>query len=400
MELGLTEVLTRQTEDERERALRALLRQPLLLAGSEELVLVRRHAEYLREWFAHQTGWRLHIERGFARLYKTPGQTSDATRGAPGFDRERYALLCLVCAALERSEVQITLQQLGERLLDLAAGPELRDLGFFFTLESQSHRRALVHVCRFLIGQGVLARVEGDEETYVNRAGDVLYDINRRVLAVLPGSPRGASLIAAGEQAGHGLEAILAALTEEYVPDTEDGRRTALRHRLSRQLLDDPVVYQEDLSEPERQYLASQRGPLTSRLGRDTGLTAELRAEGMALVDPDGELSDRQLPEVGTQGHATLLLAEHLARAARTEPQRLHSMVELATFIRRAADEHARYWRRDAREAGAEAELAVQAIEALEALRLVQHSHGGIRARPALLRYAVQEPQRRGKMPL
>jgi uncharacterized protein (TIGR02678 family) len=397
MDPVLTDVLTRQAEDERERAIRALLDQPLLLPARAELVLVRRHADPLRDWFARETGWRLHIERSCARLYKTPGTTQDATRGQPDFDRERYTLLCLVCAVLERSEVQITLQQLGDQLLSLAADPDLHERGFDFTLESQHHRRGVVQVCRFLVDRGVLARVEGDEEGYVSRSADVLYDINRRVLALLPASPRGASLIHAAAPAA-GLEEILAALVEEYVPDTEEGRRTALRHRIARQLVDDPVLYQDELTEEERQYLASQRGAMASRLAKATGLAQELRLEGTALVDPDGELTDRELPAIGTDAHVTLLLAEHLADAARRDPQRLHSMHELAAFVRQAADQHGRGWRKDARQAGAETDLARTAVECLEALKLVQRLHGGVRARPALMRYAVRELRRLSKM--
>lgn len=393
-ELGLTDVLARQTEDERERALRALLMHPLLAGGSEEYALVRRHVEYLRDWLARETGWRLHVERGFARLYKTPANTGDATRGLPDFDRERYALLCLACSVLERGESQITLRRLGEQLLDAAADPELGERGFDFTLESHHHRRALVQVCRFLLGYGVLSRVVGDEETYVNRTGDVLYDVNRRVLATLPASPRGASLISlAAERLG--LEHILAALVEEYVPETTEGRRTALRHRLSRRLLDDPVLYHDELTEEERQYLASQRGPMAARLAAAAGLVPELRAEGLALIDEEGELSDRQLPAVGTLAHATLLLAEHLAEASRDDPQRLHSMHELAAYLRTAADRYGRYWRKEARAPGAEAELAAQAVECLEALNLVRKVQGSVWARPALMRYAVREARRR-----
>lgn len=393
-EVGLTDVLARQAEDERERAMRALLMRPLLTDGGEELTLVRRHAEYLREWFARETGWRLHVERGCARLYKTPANTSDATRGLADFDRERYVVLCLVCAVLERGESQITLQRLGEQLLEAVADPELVARGFTFTLEAQHHRRALVQVCRFLLDYGVLSRVVGDEETYVNRSGDVLYDVNRRVLATLPASTRGASLIAASG-ARLGYEEILAALVEEYVPDTVEGRRTALRHRLSRQLLDDPVLYHDELTDDERQYLASQRGPMAARLAQAAGLIPELRFEGLALVDEDGELSDQRLPAVGTLSHVTLLLAEHLAGAARLDPQRLHSMHELAAFVRVAADEYGRYWRKEARAPGAEAELASQAIDCLEALKLVQRVRGSVWARPALLRYAVREGKRR-----
>lgn len=389
-EVGLTDVLARQAEDERERALRALLMCPLIAGGTADHALIRRHSGYLRDWLARETGWRLHVERGCARLFKTPADIGDTTRGLADFDRERYAVLCLVCAVLERGESQITLQRLGEQLLEAAQDPELVGRGFGFTLESHHHRRALVQVCRFLLGHGVLSRVVGDEETYINRSGDVLYDVNRRVLATLPASTRGASLIAAsaGRQ---GVAEILAALIEEYVPDTVEGRRMALRHRLSRRLLDDPVLYHDELTEEERQYLASQRGPMAARLAEATGLAAELRAEGLALVDEDGELSDRKLPAVGTLAHATLLLAEHLAEAMRDDPQRLHSLHELAAFIRTAADRYGRFWRKDARAPGAEMELAAQAVDCLEALRLVQRVRGSVWGRPALLRYAVRE---------
>ncbi len=392
-EVGLADVLARQTEDERERAMRALLMRPLLSGGGEEHALVRRHAGYLRDWFARETGWRLHVERGCARLFKTPADTGDTTRGLADFDRERYALLCLVCALLERGESQITLQRLGEQVLEAAQDPELTARGFALTLESHHQRRALVQVCRFLLEHGVLSRVVGDEETYVNRSGDVLYDVNRRVLATLPASSRGASLIAvgAGRQA---LAEILAALIEEYVPDTAEGRRMALRHRLSRRLLDDPVLYHDELTEEERQYLASQRGPMAARLAQAAGLVPELRAEGLALVDEHGELSDRQLPAIGTVAHATLLLAEHLGEAAREDPQRLHSLHELAVFIRTAADRYGRFWRKDARTPGAEAELAAQAVDRLESLSLVRRVRGSVWARPALLRYAVREARK------
>ena len=55
------------------------------------------------------------------------------------------------------------------------------------------------------------------------------------------------------------LEARLQAITEELVPDSEDGRNHAIRHALTRRLLDDPVVYQQELGDAERGYLTSQR---------------------------------------------------------------------------------------------------------------------------------------------
>ncbi len=365
--------------------------RPLMPAGDPALELVRRHADYLREWFGRETGWNLQVERQCARLYKRTTAIGDATRGLPDFDRDRYVLFCLACAVLERAESQITLRSLGERLLEAATDPELTARGFVFTLEGARERRSLVGVCRLLLELGVLMRVAGDEEGYVNQSGDVLYDVHRRVLARLPAGTRGASLIAM-TQTDLDFNDQLAALVDEYVPDSPEGRRLALRHRLARRLLDDPVLYHDDLTEDEREYLVSQRGPLAYRLAQATGLTAELRAEGLALVDADGELSDKHLPAVGTEAHATLLVAEHLARSARDEPECIHSLHELASYLRDAADRYGRFWRKDAREAGAEIALATEAVSRLAALRLVRCLEHGVQALPALHRYAIIEP--------
>jgi uncharacterized protein (TIGR02678 family) len=389
---GLKDVLTQQQEEERERALRALLMRPLIASRDPDLELVRRHAEYLRDWFGREAGWNLQVERQCARLYKRPAIFTDCTRGLPQFDRERYALLCLTCAVLERAESQITLRALGERLLESAADPELTSRGFTYTLANARERRALVAVCRLLLEFGVLARVAGDEEAYVNQSGDVLYDVHRRVLARLPSGTAGASLIAA-TQPDLDFDGRLTALNDEYVPDSPESRRTALRFRLARRLLDDPVLYHDELTSEELDYLASQRGPMAYRLAQATGLTAELRAEGLALVDADGELSDKHLPAVGTEAHATLLVAEYLARAARTDAATIHSLHELAAFLRDAADRYGRYWRKDVREAGAEIELAREAVDRLVALRLVQHVESGVRPLPALHRYTISEAQ-------
>ncbi len=387
---GLKDVLKVQEAEERERALRALLMRPLMPAGDPALELVRRHAAYLRDWFGRETGWNLQVERQCARLYKQAAAIDDATRGLPDFDQDRYVLLCLACAVLERAESQITLRALGERLLEAAADPDLASCGFTFLLEGARERRALVGVCRLLLELGVLMRVAGDEEGFVNQSGDVLYDVHRRVLARLPAGTRGASLIAM-TQADHDFNGRLAALVDEYVPDSPEGRRMALRHRLARRLLDDPVVYHDDLTEEEREYLVSQRGPMAYRLALAAGLSAELRAEGLALVDADGELSDQQLPAVGTEAHATLLVAEHLARTARTTPERIHALPELAAYLRAAADRYGRFWRKDAREAGAETALATEAVNRLAALRLVRRLEHGVQALPALHRYAIAE---------
>jgi len=319
---------------------------------------------------------------------------NDASRGAEDFDRRRYILFCLACAALERAEPQITLRTLGEKLLALAADPELGTRGFSFTLDSHHERRELVAICRYLLSLGVLLRVAGDEDAFVSKVGDALYDVRRRALAGLLAAARGPSTWAP-DQAPAGLDERLAALTEEFTPDSEEGRRTAMRHHLSRRLLDDPVVYLDELDDRPalRAYFQNQRGALAARLGEATGLHAEQRAEGLALVDESGDLTDVAMPAAGTASHVTLLVAEFLAGAGRAQPAAPVSEAAVREAVRGMIPEYGRYWAKAAREPGAETDLAKNALARLAMLRLVRRDAGGVYPLPALARFALGEAE-------
>lgn len=388
-------IRSHQREVEREEfrtAVRALLMTPLMAPAHEDFPVVRRHADALRDWFGRETGWTLQIEREGARLFKRPADLASPVRGLTGYDRRRYVLLSLACAILERADAQITLCLLGDRLLQLAAELSLVQGGFTFTLETHRERRELVSVCRTLLGLGILQRVVGDEEAFVSGGGeqaDALYDIQRRLLAGMLAAVRGPSTWVPEEAPGS-LEERLHALVDEHVADSDDGRRTALRHRLARRLLDDPVVYLETLDPESRAYFVNQRGPMAARLCDAAGLVAEQRAEGLALVDEAGELTDVAMPAEGTEAHATLLVAEFLAAACRRLPSaeivRQHDVVD---FVREARARYGRYWRKSAREAGAEHELAATALERLEKLQLIARSADTIRPLPAIARFSV-----------
>jgi uncharacterized protein (TIGR02678 family) len=384
------DVLSRHRDEERRDALRALLMCPLMTAAHPEFGAVRRHAQELRDWFSQAAGWILHVELDCARLYKRPADLGDPTRGAPEFDRRRYILLCLACAALERADPQITLRALGERLLALAADPELSARGFNFLLDSHHERRELVAICRYLLSLGVLQRVAGDEDAFVSHAGDALYDVQRRVLAGVMASSRGASTWPA-DAAPATLDARLAALTEEFTPDSEEGRRTAMRHHLARRLLDDPVLYFEELDglPAMRAYFQNQRGALAARLCDAAGLAPEQRAEGLALVDESGELTDIAMPASGTASHVTLLVAEFLATGECAAPGVAVKDAAVRAFIRTVTEQYGRYWNKAARLPGAEDELARGALARLASLRLVRREGEAVRALPALSRFSL-----------
>lgn len=400
------ELQARQQLDERRTALRALLMQPLMSPAHDAFSAVRRQADWLRDWFSREAGWVLHVEREGARLYKRPADLQDATRGLPGYDRRRCVLLCLACAVLERADPQITLHLLGERVMALAAEETLVARGFEFTLGSATERRELVAVCRTLLELGVLQRVAGDEEGFVRSEGDAagtqadaLYDVQRRLLAGMFAAVRGPSTWTA-DDAPVELEDRLQALVSEHMADSDEGRRTALRHQLARRLLDDPVVYTEALDTETQAYFANQRGVMAARLCEATGLTAEQRAEGLALTDETGTLTDVAMPAEGTDAHVTLLVAEHLAaRAREAGSAALTTETAVAAFVRDAADRFGRYWRKSAREPGAERELAQTALERLDKLHLVVREAGQVRALPALARFAVGSADVRAASP-
>ncbi|KYF78033.1 hypothetical protein BE11_46470 [Sorangium cellulosum] len=375
--------------------MRALLKSPLLPAAgahAASFLLVRRHAAALRAWLARYPRWSLHVEVDQARLRKTPADLTDGTRPARDphhetpFTRRRYVLLCLALLALEGEDRQTTLGRLAERMMGYFAGdPALARAGAF-ALEVQDQRRDLVHVVRLLLSLRVLARVAGEEQGFIaDQRRDVLYNVNRPALAAMLSVRRGPSTIEAED-----LTARLAALVEELAPETDDARNQALRARLFRRLLDDPVVYYDDLGPDERAYLTSQRPFIVSEIEAATGLVAEVRREGIAMVDPHEELTDLAMPEEGTEGHLTLLVAEWLAGCARNEKRVGRAAVEQR--VAELVAVHRGRWKKAVTEADAEVELTDMALARLAALRLLRWTPAGIEPLPALARYAVAAP--------
>ena len=391
----LADVIERNRDDERRRALRALLAEPLLLRAHPAYPLVRKHAKELRQWFAHEAGWELQVEDSFARLRKQAGNHSDSTRaarldsppGSPPFSRRRYALLCLALADLEKGETQITLGRLGDAAVSAANEATLESLGMSFSLTTRDDRRDLVAVVRLLLSIGVLQRVAGDEILFVrSRERDVLYDVNRRLLAILLVANRGASQVEQDLDSESNTDARIAAITQRFVPDTADARNTEIRRRLTARLLDDPTLYWDELDSEETSYLKSQRHHIARRIHEAAALVDEHRAEGMAMVDPVGDLTDIRLPSEGTDGHATLLVADLLSR--RREPVTLE---ELAARMRNWVQNFRKYWRKAAAEPGAETELVRTAVERLCALRLARLDRDAVVPLPAIGRHALGE---------
>jgi uncharacterized protein (TIGR02678 family) len=402
-----------EVQAERRRAMRALLRNPLLLAAGDTAVqytLVRNHSAWLKHWLAAFPGWTLHVDSEAARLRKTPPDFADETRpaidatsGTP-FSRRRYALLCLALAALEKSDRQTTLGKIAEMIMDLVGGDRsLQAAGMIFDISSHDQRRDLVHAVRFLLKNGLLRRLHGDEQEFLNQTGtsDALYEINRSILASMLSVSRSPSALeasvhaAASESArgtSHSLDERGKWISEDPIALTEDARNRQIRSQLVRSLLDDPVLYYEDLNREQLSYFERQRSFLLRQVREATGLVPEIRREGVALLDDAGDLTDIKLPEEGTDGQITQLLAEWLAEHLKNKPWGAVPFKTVQQCVSNLIHVHGSKWRKAVRDRGAEIGLSEDALRRLQGLRLVAITAEGVVPLPAIGRYAQAQP--------
>jgi len=378
-----------------QRAARTILATPLLgiTVDPDGFRLVRRHLSRLRDWFELNTGWRLVDDSAVIRLNKQVVPTTPTAkavagrhparsgRGKMAFSARRYVLFCLAAAALERSDAQTTLGRLADEIKVLARQIDLHGIEFAFA--TREERADLAAAVSRLVDLGAIRRVSGDEETYLQMAGDaVLYDVERRALARLLVTAQPPSRITVGRD---GTELTIDELERALHPvtptHTDEDRNRAIRCELTAHLLEDPVVYVGELPEDVAAYLTRQRVVLADRISDLTGLVPEIRAEGMAMVDPDDRLTDVRMPENGTDGHATLLIAEQLAGRGEARLGVIHEWVANWSELYRT------HWRATVREPGAMAALVRDALDKLAALGLVAIDGDQVRALPAIQRF-------------
>jgi uncharacterized protein (TIGR02678 family) len=188
----------------------------------------------------------------------------------------------------------------------------------------------------------------------------------------------------------------------EPYPDTEQGRLLQRRHRVTRALVEEPVLYRTDLTDGEIEYMRSQRARLEKLLAERVGLALEVRIEGWLTVDETGELSDLRWPDYGTAETTALRLCDELrGRRLRGDPD-VWPGEQVRSFVRDMAVEYAGYWKKNADDAAGSQRLAAEAIDILVAARIASRADQGdgrrdtcgLRALPAAARYAAAEPVR------
>lgn len=290
--------------DNYQRAARVILANHVVTRSYPDRValsLIRRWATELREDLAELFGYRLEVTETTARLFPVldeldPGRPA-RTVTERVFDRRRYAYLALALAALGRAGDQITLSELAEQVSAYAAEID----GLELAPDRAADRDAFVDAVGWLAARGALTLADGDAGGWAAdpEAGEALYDIDRPVVFALFRPPR----------ALQHLHSVTGLFGEE--PTTEAGTPAALARAVRRAVVERPVVYAADLGPDQRAVLAQER--VIAEVEAFTGLRAERRAEGVALIDTSGRLSDVRFPGTGTVAQVALLLIAEIA---------------------------------------------------------------------------------------
>jgi hypothetical protein len=132
------------------------------------------------------------------------------------------------------------------------------------------------------------------------------------------------------------VTALLDSAGARSLSEGRRAQRLSAARRARRLVLEHPVAYYADAG-PE--LTGQLRAPaLAEDLTRLTGLTVERRAEGIALVDTSGRLSDMRFPGGGTVAQAALLLGARISEAAARTGRRAPELLPAPTAAERLAD--------------------------------------------------------------
>lgn len=348
------------------RCARVLLRRPLLRADGPDgdlLPMIYRQRTALQDLFSSLLGYRLVVERRFARLYKS-GPGTDAGRGVELSPRG-YAYFALTLAALTGIGRQVLLSRLVSdvRAAAAEAGIEIVD--------DPADRRALTAALRHLVAIGVVSETEGS--VTAESSAEALITIDTDMLGQLVSGPL-------AEADG----------PEQLVELAAAPGPRQLEHAVRRKLVEDPVVLYADLRAEQASWLREHVVSESRLLERFFGLVSECRAEGVVVCDPEDYLTDVVFPGPGTVARITLLALPELLERAAPDSAGRHpvSREDFADVCTRLVDDYPTAWSRSATED--HQDLVRSVIALLTRLGLLREHEGDWSLSPAAHRWSPQ----------
>jgi uncharacterized protein (TIGR02678 family) len=359
-----------QAEVEQRAAARHLLQHPMVCAEQEPDMfrLIRRHEHELDRWFTQRLGYRLQLNTDTARLHKSayvPHNRPLRTPNGRAFHQLEYTMLALVLGCVVAGPAVISLRHLVDAVRSAAA-----ESGIALANDAVE-RRALVNAVLWMVAAGIASELHEHVSAY---AEDAESDAVIRVRPERVTMTTSAALLGA-----HDATSILARAE----------RRTVTRQWMRLRLVEDPVLYRDDVEEVEWAELRRRLGEERVVLDEMFGLHLEVRAEGIAAIDPDGVLADQPFPTTGTVGHCALLLIERLSARPADAPAWC-SWPDVVAEVTALAHRYRKPWRQEL--VDAPERLAGRVVDLLVDLRLAERdSDRAVRLLPAATRFTVEE---------
>lgn len=367
--------------DDAREAARGLLRTPVVVASvAPELHrAIRRHQTELASMFRTYLGYRLGVDARLARLYKAGlgAATGRPLTRAPNipFTARDYTYLALVCGVLLTARSQVLLSALAEDVRQAAVEAEVDA-----SVDSLAERRALVHALRFLIGLGAISEDAGTVGGFAeNSSAEALLWIDRDIVRAILSTPL--------RELDDPAELVAAAAHVDS---------NSIRHAVRRRLVENPVVMLDELSDAEGAWLRQDQRREAQILEQNFGLVLEIRAEGVAAIDPADEVTDLHFPGDGTKAQAALLtvakLVDELRPAAASGAQRFGVELRpgaIEAAVEQLVGEYRSRWSKEYVERPDR--LAADVEELLVGSGLLQRDRNGVRRlRAVAARYAAE----------
>ncbi len=357
-------------------ACRHLVSRPLVLAerDPDAFALIRRHEHVLDRWFTQRFGYRLQVTADTARLFKNtwvPHRRPLMTAGGTSrqLTQREYTLLALALAAVAAGPDVISLRDLLHEIRSAAT-----DADVALTNEA-ADRRAVVVALKWMVDHGLAEEMHDRIDRYAaDEDADAVLRIRPDRVALLP------------------LPVLATAESAAELVDRSEARVATSRAFMRCQLLEDPVLYRSDLDTAEWAELRRRLSEEGAIFFEMFDVTIEARAEGLAVIDEDGRLTDSVFPRTGTVGHAALLLlaqatASHEPTSEVAAGAVLHRD-DVDAIVSELADGHRKYWSQLAEEP---AKLTDAVLDLLEDHHLVAVEGGTVVLLPAAWRYGIDE---------
>ncbi|MCW2277667.1 TIGR02678 family protein [Heliophilum fasciatum] len=339
-------------QQERVACAQALLNRPWISKEDDPELFqaIKQHYEELRSFFQEYCDLVLIVTRYMAKLDKYP-TVAHPWMGFEEFTHCRdYTLFAFCLWYLEgKGELeQFLLTDMIEEIRDYLAGVD-RDIDIDWNV--YDHRLSMARALRKLRDLSIVTAVDGDETEW-SRSGNgehnVLYECGRAQSFLLRRFPRDLTTYTS-----------IASLGEGDYADTDEGRVRRRRHRVFRRLIQEPVVYDGDWTDDERQYVLTQRRYLLEALEKHLGLTGQRYREGLLVFHP--ELSGEALlfpTGKAISDIAVLFAGELRRRRAQGKPvgydeggRLIVTCQEVETVLHHLRERHGRLWGKTQREA-------------------------------------------------